>query len=255
MRLGVTLVGASALAIGFASPALAAQNVNNGNAGNANAQNAIVVEGGAQASYQLMLAEADIFNQAPGCDLAGLSGTEQPLDYGCPGLNGEPGLTQTPSTTVPFSGVAVTAGSKKFLLSGLTAGDNVQIGDQVTDSGGAIPVADPIKTVNQATGKIKLAFAARGSVASDTLTVDTVPQQGEDGYATWGNENPFNDFLLQEPSYGSGNGDPRARGHRELERSLATPATRTTRAGIGPVPVSPVDAARSSRAPKLDVRR
>ncbi len=129
VRIGAALTGAAALAIGFASPALAAQNVNNGNAGNANAQNAIIVEGGAQASYQLMLAEATIFNQAPGCDLAGLSGAEQPLDYGGLGLNGEPWLEETPATTVQFPGVTVTAGAKKFILSGLTTGDNVQIGD------------------------------------------------------------------------------------------------------------------------------
>ena len=46
LRIGATIVGASALAVGFASPAFAAQNVNNGNADNANAQNYLVVQGG-----------------------------------------------------------------------------------------------------------------------------------------------------------------------------------------------------------------
>ena len=239
MRLGVTLAGASALAIGFASPALAAQNVNNGNAGNANAQNAIIVEPAVS-----MLAEADIFTRPLRPRSA------QTLDYGCPGLNGEPGLTQAPATTVQFTGVNVAAGSKKFKVSGLTAADNVTAGDQVTDSNGNIPVADPIKTVNQSTGKIKLAFASNGADATDTLTVNTVPQQGEDGDTTWGNENPFNDFLLQEPSYGAGNGIQELEGTGSASVAGHSGSTDDP-AGIGPVPVAPVDAARSSRAPKL----
>jgi len=248
VRIGATLAGASAIAIGFATPALAAQNVNNGNADNANAQNYVVTEGGAQTSYQLMLAEADLFNQAPGCDLASLSGSEQTLDYGCPGLNGEPGLAQTAAQTTSFSSVSVTSGSKKFTLSGSVT--SLQKGDQVTDSGGAIPVADPIKSVNATTGKIKLQFPATASVTSDTFTVNVVPQQGQNGFTTWGNENPFNDFLLEEPSYGSGNGI------QELEGTGGATVVGHSNntddpSGIGPVPVAPVDAARSSRAPKL----
>ncbi len=75
MRIGVTLVGASALAVGFASPAFAAQNVNNGNADNANAQNYLMVQGGSNTAYGVMPAEADLFNSAPGCDLVGINGT------------------------------------------------------------------------------------------------------------------------------------------------------------------------------------
>ena len=124
----------------------------------------IVVEGGAQASYQLMLAEADIFNQAPGCDLVGLSGAEQPLDYGCPGLNGEAGLDPDPARRRCRSRAStVTSGSKKFILSGAVGRQRPGSGDQVTDSDGVIPVADPIKTLNPGDGKIKLAFAANGN--------------------------------------------------------------------------------------------
>jgi hypothetical protein len=248
LRVGATIVGASALAIGVASPAFAAQNVNNGNADNANAQNYVVVEGGAQASYQLMLAESDIFNEAPGCDLLSVSGSAQPLDYGCPGLNGEAGVPQPPATTVQFTGVTVTSGSKKLALS---SNSGVVVGDQLTDSQGVIPVGDPIASLKGST-KIKLKFAAKGNStgAGDTITVNTVPQSGEDGYTTWGNENPFNDFLLQEPSYGSGNGIQELEGTGSAS-VVGHSANTDDPVGIGPVAVAPLDAARSSRAPKL----
>ena len=64
-QVGVTLLGASALAVGFASPAFAAQSVNNGNADNANAENYLVVQGGSEAAYGAMVAEASLFNSGP----------------------------------------------------------------------------------------------------------------------------------------------------------------------------------------------
>ncbi len=94
LRIGATIVGASALALGVASPAFAAQNVNNGNADNANAQNNIVVMGGSNTTFLVMSDLSELFNKATGCDTVGVSPDEQPLDYGCPGLNGEPGVAQ-----------------------------------------------------------------------------------------------------------------------------------------------------------------
>ena len=184
LRIGASILGVSALAIGVASPAFAAQNVNNGNADNANAQNDLIVESGAAVSYQLMLAESNIFNQAPGCDLISVSGSEQPLDFGCPGLNGEAGVTQAPAQTTSFTDVTVTSGSKKVKVS---SAPGLEVGDQLTDSQGVIPVADPITSV-KSSGKLKLEFAAKGNStgAGDTITVNTVPQQGEDGYTTLG---------------------------------------------------------------------
>jgi hypothetical protein len=248
LRIGASILGVSALAIGVASPAFAAQNVNNGNADNANAQNYLIVESGAAVSYQLMLAESNIFNQAPGCDLISVSGSEQPLDFGCPGLNGEAGVTQAPAQTTSFSDVTVTSGSKKVKVS---SGTGLEVGDQLTDSQGVIPVADPITSV-KSSGKLKLEFAARGNStgAGDTITVNTVPQQGEDGYTTWGNENPFNDVLVQEPSYGAGNGIQQLEGTGSAS-VVGHSANTDDPVGIGPVPVAPVDVARSSRAPKL----
>ena len=40
----------------------------------------------------------------------------------------------------------------------------------------------------------------------DTITVVTTPQNGENGFTNWGQQNPFNDVLVEEPSYGSSNG-------------------------------------------------
>ena len=65
LRIGATIVGASALAIGFASPALAAQNVNNGNADNATAQNYLIVQGGSNTAYLLMQGEAATLQREP----------------------------------------------------------------------------------------------------------------------------------------------------------------------------------------------
>ena len=67
--------------------------------GNAPSANYNIYQGGSNTTYLMMQQLADVFNQAPGCDLAASSGTAQPLDYGCPGLNGEPGTTlSTPQT-------------------------------------------------------------------------------------------------------------------------------------------------------------
>ncbi|HTU37572.1 MAG TPA: hypothetical protein VMF35_06110 [Acidimicrobiales bacterium] len=250
LRIGATLVGASALAIGFASPALAAQNVNNGNADNANAQNYLVVQGGSNTAYLLMQAESDIFNQSPGCDLAGqASPNAQPLDYGCPGLNGEQGAAQPAGLTVTAT-ANITAGSKKFVASSLAGNTNIGPGALITDSAGVIPAGDVVKTFGAATGKLKVGIAATGSATGDTLTVDYNPQQGENGFLTWGQQNPFNDVLVEEPSYGSGNGIDELEGTGNAttvghSNGIDDPS------GVGPVNVSPLDVARSSRAPSI----
>ncbi len=248
LRIGATIVGASALALGVASPAFAAQNVNNGNADNANAQNNIVVMGGSNTTFLVMSDLSELFNKATGCDTVGVSPDEQPLDYGCPGLNGEPGEAQPAALTENFT-VNVAAGTKKLTLSG-SGLTNLGSGDQLTDSAGVIPVADPLTSANTSNGKVKLKFATTGAATSDTVTVNYEEQQGENGADTWGAENPFNDVMVQEPSYGSSNGV------LELEGTGSSTVVGHSNniddpAGVGPVPVAPIDAARSSRSPKL----
>jgi hypothetical protein len=250
LRIGATIVGASALAVGFASPAFAAQSVNNGNADNANAQNNIVVMGGSNTTYLVMQDLSKIFNDATGCDLVGVSPNAQPLDYGCPGLNGEQGVTQPAALTHTYT-VTVKAKKNKFTLSGAGLTDLFP-GNQVTDSAGVIPVADPITAVNTTTGATTLEFKSTGNATSDTLTVNYDPQQGENGAVQWGNENPFNDVLVQEPAYGSGNGILELEGTGS-STVVGHSASIDDPAGTGPVNVSPLDAARSSRAPSLKV--
>ena len=249
VRIGTVLAGVSALAIGFASPAFAAQNVNNGNADNANAQNYVIVQGGSQASYQLMLDVSNIFNQAPGCDLVGEPGADQPLDYGCPGLNGEEGTAQPAAGTISFTGVTLTAGSKN-VGGGTTNTATLAAGDECYDSLGGFAQSDePISSIKSAT-KFKIKTDISTSETNDTITCVTTPQAGQSGFTVWGNENPFNDFLLQEPSYGASNGI------QELEGTgsstvVGHSASTDDPATFGPVNVSPLDAARSSRGPKL----
>jgi hypothetical protein len=248
LRIGATIVGASALAVGFASPAFAAQSVNNGNADNANAQNNIVVMGGSNTTYLVMQDLSKIFNSATGCDLVGVSPNAQPLDYGCPGLNGEQGVTQPAALTHTYT-VTIKAKKNKFTLSGANLTDLFP-GNQITDSAGVIPVADPITAVNTTTGATTVEFKSTGNATSDTLTVNYDPQQGENGSVSWGNENPFNDVLVQEPAYGSGNGILELEGTGS-STVVGHSATTDDPAGVGPVNVSPLDAARSSRAPSL----
>jgi len=253
LRIGATIVGASALAIGFASPALAAQNVNNGNADNATAQNYLIVQGGSNTAYTLMENAAQLFNESPGCDLVGVTSNAasgvQPLDYGCPGF-GDVGTAQGAAVTSSFTGVAVTTADKKFTLAG-SAADGVEAGDLVYDTAGVIPPGDPVKTFNALTGKIKVAEGATGNSASDTIKVVTTAQNGENGFVTWGQENPFNDVLVEEPSYGSSAGILGLEGTGSASVVGHSATTLDPAANSNPVPVAPADAARSSRAPKL----
>ena len=247
VRLGATIVGASALAVGFASPALAAgsQGVNNGGSNDSPAQNYLIVQGGSNTAYYLMQAEADIFNQAPGCDLAGLSSAIQPLDYGCPGLAPETqGAAQGAAVeATPFTGVSITAAVKNIIVSSTTG---LEPGMEVYDSMGAIPTGDPILQIKSTT-KLKVQYKPTATVSGDTLHVVTTPQNGENGFTNWGQQNPFNDVLVEEPSYGSSNGI------LELEGtgSSTVPGKTITTNSISGAHVSPLDAARSSRAPKL----
>jgi ABC-type phosphate transport system substrate-binding protein len=98
LKLGASLVGASVLAVGFASPAFATQS----SGGNTQSKNYNIVSGGSNTTYLMMTSLSNLFNESPGCDLASASGTPQPLDYGCPGVNGEVGTTQ--SGLAPFVG-------------------------------------------------------------------------------------------------------------------------------------------------------
>jgi hypothetical protein len=228
-KLGASLIGASALAIGFAAPAMAfSPQVPTG--GNANSANNLIVMGGSNTTYLMMQALSDIFNQAPGCDLAAATNTTQPLDYGCAGLNGEAGTSLSNDITTNVTG-NVTSGSKTITnvspTTGLLAFEAI--------SGSGIPAGDTIASIKGS--KVKIKIAATATISGDALSVITSPAVGENGFVPFANENPFNDVLVQEPALGSSNGIA------ELEELQAhAPASPN---------VSAISAARSSRAPNL----
>ena len=80
-------LGASAAVAGFAVPAGAAT---------VPAQNHMIIGGGSNTTYSVMMDLSKIFNESPGCDLAAPGGSTQNLDYRCPtpqnGTGGENGL-------------------------------------------------------------------------------------------------------------------------------------------------------------------
>ena len=80
-------LGASAAVAGFAVPAGAAT---------VPAQNHIIIGGGSNTTYSVMMDLSKIFNESPGCDLVSPGGSTQNLDYRCPtpqnGTGGENGL-------------------------------------------------------------------------------------------------------------------------------------------------------------------
>ncbi len=206
-----------------------------------------------------MQGEAALFNESPGCDIVGQTSTSgasgvQPLDYGCPGLGGEAGTAQPSAQSSPFT-VPVTGASKKVTLGAGAAGDGVEAGDLVYDSAGDIPTGDVITSFNTTSGKIKLQVKTTGTSASDTVTVVTTAQDGENGFSTWGQQNPFNDVLVEEPSYGSSSGilELEGTGSSSVVGHSATTLNPCSSGTCNPnaVNVSPLDAARSSRAPKL----
>ncbi len=236
LRLGAGLLGASALAVGFASPAFATSST--GGDGVQSSQNYNIYQGGSNTTYLMMQALADVFNQAPGCDLAASSNTAQELDYGCPGLNGNPGTTLSTPQSVSVSGS--TLNSSTTITVSNSAG--FFINDAVSDSAGAVPNHTIITSVPNGTS-IVVNKAATSTQSSDTISVVTTPAVGENGFTAWGNENPFNDLLIEEPAIGSGNGI------LELEDQGAHASGATSHGSA--IGVSPLDVARSSRAPSL----
>ena len=90
---------------------------------------------------------------------------------------------------------------------------------------------------------IVISKSAKATVASDNITVTTTPAVGENGFTTFGQQNPFNDVLVEEPPLGATNGI------QELE-DQGTHAVGATSKG-SPINVSPLDLASSARAPSL----
>ena len=113
--------------------------------GNANSANNLIVMGGSNTTYLMMQSLSDIFNQAPGCDLAASSGTVQPLDYGCPGLNGEAGTTLSHPVVTNVTG-SITNGSKT--VSNVSPGTSGLLKFNEV-SGTGIPAGDTIASMHE----------------------------------------------------------------------------------------------------------
>jgi len=249
LRLGASLVGASALAIGFASPALAAGTLSGPTGGNAPSQNYNVFQGGSETTYTEMESLSVLFDEAPGCDLTTPSG-QQTLDYGCAGLNGEAGVTSSHNGVTTVTGdVTLVSGLPTKVknvssLTGLLPGQVIQ-----SDTAGVIPAGDTIKAVIHANQNgpgsppadmIKLTHPASANHTADSLTIITSPAVGNNSFVPFNQQNPFNDTLVEEPGIGSSNGI------QELENQQG----HSTDTGVANT--SPLDVARSSRAPRLD---
>jgi hypothetical protein len=236
LRVAATVLGASALAVGFASPAFASQT----SGGNTSSVNTNIVLGGSNTTYLMMTALSNIFNESPGCDLATGSGT-QPLDYECPGVTGSPtqGTNQSTGTTAvgengftpfatenPFNDVLIqepaigsSNGVAELELQG-AHGTATFTGDVTTLSGSAVictPTGFP------------------GAQSGDTIT-----DSGGDFPAT------------TVSSLGGTNASCTTTGD---DLTLATTATGTSTTDsvttVAKQHAAPLDAARSSRAPNL----
>jgi hypothetical protein len=232
--LGAGLLGACLGVAGFASPALATQSTG-GNSGSAQYD---IVQGGSATTYEMLQQLANIFNEAPGCDEVASSGTAQPLDFGCPGLNGEPG------TTVSHPAVTSVSGSvtKKVKTVSVSSSTGFFANDAVSDSAGAIPAGAVITSIPNGTS-IDISKSPKLTVASDTVNVTTTPAIGENGFTSFAQENPFNDALLEVPSLGSSNGI------QQLE-DQGTHGVGAVSKGSA-INVAPLDLATSARAPAL----
>ena len=219
---------------GFASPALATQSTG----GNASPAQYYIYQGGSATSYQMLVQLAADFNAAPGCDLASLSGTSQPLDIGCPGLNGEPGSTLSHPITTAVSGSTV----KKTKVVTVSSTTGFLANDAVTDSAGAIAAGTIITSVPNGT-TIDISTKAKSTQTTDSITVTTTPAVGENGFTTFAQENPFNDVLVEVPPIGSSNGI------QQLEDQGAHGVGATSKGSA--INVAPIDLATSARAPAL----
>jgi hypothetical protein len=233
--LGAGLLGACLGVAGFASPALAAQ----ATGGNAASAQYDIYQGGAATTYQMEQQLADLFNASPGCDLASSTGTPQPLDLGCPGLN-DPGTTLSHPQTTAVTGTVTKKKTTIALTSGTTAGFFAN--QPVSDAAGAIPAGTVISSVTDSTDFV-ISKKAKSSATGDAITVTTTPAVGENGYTTFALQNPFNDVLVEDPPIGATNGI------QQLE-DQGTHASGATSLGT-PINVGPLDLASSARAPAL----
>ena len=119
LKLGATLVGASVLAVGFASPAFAfSPTVPTG--GNANSANYNICRGWLEHHLPDDAAAGRRVQPGAGLRPGRFETSTQPLDYGCPGLNGEAGTTLSHDVVTNITGNTTSGSTSVTNVSSLT---------------------------------------------------------------------------------------------------------------------------------------
>jgi hypothetical protein len=109
LAVAASLLGVVALVAGMAGPAAAAGSDTGPTGGNNASGNYNIYQGGSNTTYLMMNGLAALFNESPGCDLSSAA-SQQPLDYGCPGVNdlgGSLSSSNNPANPISSSNIAV----------------------------------------------------------------------------------------------------------------------------------------------------
>ena len=97
------------------------------------------MQGGSATTYPLLQQVADLFNAAPGCDLASSSGTPQALDLGLPGPERPRDDAVARAQTTAVTGTVTKKKTTITLTSGTTTGFFANDAGERSRGAGAIP--------------------------------------------------------------------------------------------------------------------
>jgi hypothetical protein len=247
LAVAASLLGGLALVAGTAGPAYAAGSDTGPSGGNNASGNYIIYTGGSNTTYLMMQGLAALFNESPGCDLASASGTTQPLDYGCPGINDAGGsltATNNPANTtdVGENGFTVFSQENPFndiLINEPAIGSSNGI-KELEEQNTHVP-ADPTVTVGDVLVTASSAvITAAGSpfpaaLCSGTWTI-TGPDQEIPSSTTVATPCSTTSITMSNAAASGA-----VTGHYSVTFSLSASGNN----------VAPLDVARSSRAPNL----
>lgn len=251
----ISLLASAGMILGFAAPAYAAGSDTGPTGGNAPALNYDIYQAGSNTTFLMMTGLANLFNESPGCDLASASGTEQPLDFGCPGVNdigGSLSSTNNPSnsTIVGENGFTPFAQENPFndvLIEEPAEGSSNGIGELEYQGPGHVKVGTvTVQDVTVTPGSATLtATGTAPSSFSGIASGENVygPDQGIPTGATVSGTPSSTSLTLSAAVSATFNG-----GAAITESVTFSTGTQTGSRGGN---TAPVDAARSSRAPNL----
>lgn len=240
------LIAGFALILGLAGPAYASGSLTGPTGGNAASGNYNIFEGGSNTTYLMMTALSNLFNESPGCDLAAASGSVQPLNYACPGISNAPGVGQSDDVTGGFAGPFI--GEDGFTpFANENPFNDLLIEEPALGSSNGIAELEDQGT--HAGGTSNVTFTASVTGGSTTVTAGSTNFEGVQvgdaiNDSATGNIIPSGDTVASVASNFS-------------TLTLTTAATGSSTDGTDSVVVtenkqqSPLDVARSSRAPNL----